>query len=113
MTNDTINIPVNPLKIFPHYQISAFSTFQPHIIQGHFTDFVTSSHCLNSALFSELCLFYLFTFFTALKAAGMKSMVALYFLKYMVLGFVKVGVFKYLLLCIFHYQMKDREQLQG
>lgn len=52
-------------------------------------------------------------FFTALKAAGMKSMVALYFLKYMVLGFVKVVVSKYLLLCIFHYQMKDREQLQG
>lgn len=43
----------------------------------------------------------------------MKSMVALYFLNYMVLGFVKVVVSKYLLLCIFHYQMKNREQLQG
>ena len=48
-------------------------------------------------------------FFTTLKATEIKSMVALYSLNYMVLVFVKVVVSKYLLLCIFHYQMKTKE----
>ena len=37
-------------------------------------------------------------------------MIALYFLNYIVLGFVKVVVYKYLLLCIFHYQKKNNEK---
>ena len=63
MNNDTINILSIPFKIALITKYQLFPILQPHIIQGHFTDFVTSSHCLNSVLFSELCLFYLFKFF--------------------------------------------------
>ena len=114
MNNDTTNILSIPFKTALIAKYQFFPTLQPHIIQGHFTDFFfTSSHCLNSALFSALCLFIYLFIFTTLKTTGIESMVALYFLNFMVIGFVKAVISKYLLLCIFHCQMKNREKWKG
>ena len=92
VTNDTINIPVNPFQDSPHYQISAFShspaTHHPRTFHW-FCDFITLSK--KCTLF--WIMFILFKiFFTTLKATEIKSMVALYSLNYMVLVFVKVVV---------------------